>query len=270
MVHEAKHPLSRSFLIAASLFIAAPALAQHRDVQVYLEEGVLKTGAVEFEQPGQPVTPDVRVFQADFGEAPNGTDDPGYNAAAAALPQGTIIGFNILDALRKWDGADFDAIPPERIFIGLGANNRQTPTTPDTTVIGFNIVQAGGGGGFHQHMNYFLLSPSSPGVYLLKLELKATGGFVNSDPIYIVFGQSAAQADQDAAVAYVQDVLIAPAICPGDANGDNVVEFADIAAALVNYNASGEAGILGDADRNGLVDFADIGFILVNWGSTCP
>jgi hypothetical protein len=227
------------------------------------------TGIIDYDAPGNPITPNIRLFTAAFGEAPNGTDDPGFNATSGAFPQGTLIAFDIVDALRKWDGTDFDSIPSERLFIGLGASNRQTPTTAGSLVSGFNIVQAGGGGGFHQHINYFLLTPASSGVYLLTLQLRSAG-YTTSAPFYVVFGQGAAQADRDAASAYVRDVLLAPPVCLGDANADRVVNFTDITTVLSNFGSTGAAGLPGDADRSGAVNFTDITTVLSNFGNQCP
>ena len=52
--------------------------------------------------------------------------------------------------------------------------------------------------------------------------------------------------------------------CVGDANGDSVVDGADIGAVLGNWGATG-----GPADFNldGIVDGADLGIVIGNWGS---
>ncbi|MFO0894381.1 MAG: di-heme oxidoredictase family protein [Phycisphaerales bacterium] len=52
--------------------------------------------------------------------------------------------------------------------------------------------------------------------------------------------------------------------CLGDANGDSVVDGADIGAVLGNWGATG-----GPADFNldGIVDGADLGIVIGNWGS---
>lgn len=54
--------------------------------------------------------------------------------------------------------------------------------------------------------------------------------------------------------------------CPGDANGDVYINFADVTSALANF---GGGDGLGDADMNGAVNFADITCILANWGQPC-
>jgi hypothetical protein len=55
--------------------------------------------------------------------------------------------------------------------------------------------------------------------------------------------------------------------CPGDANGDRVVDFADITAELSNWNQGGPAG---DADTSCHVNFADVTATLSNFGAACP
>lgn len=262
-------PLFLVLAFAASVLWAEPAaLAQpHRDVQLYLDAGSLRTGAVDFDNGGA-IIPDVRAYRAWFGETANGTNDPGFNASIGTFPSGTLLSFNILDALRKWDGSDFDAISTERLFVSLGAQNRQTPTVPDGFVAGFNIAAAASNGSYHQHINYFLTTPFSSGVYLLKIELRV--GTLMSEPIYLVFNQSAPALEHEAAFAYVENVLLTPPLCSGDANGDRAVNFPDITAVLANWGSSGTPGLPGDADGSGAVAFPDITAVLANWGAPCP
>ncbi len=56
--------------------------------------------------------------------------------------------------------------------------------------------------------------------------------------------------------------------CNGDANGDNMVNFADITAVLSNWQTNGANG--GDANGDGVVNFADITTVLSNWQQPCP
>ncbi|MBL0920778.1 MAG: hypothetical protein IBJ10_01475 [Phycisphaerales bacterium] len=53
---------------------------------------------------------------------------------------------------------------------------------------------------------------------------------------------------------------------PGDANLDGVVDFADLNAALSQFNTFGE-GLSADFDCNGVVDFGDLNAVLSNWGA---
>lgn len=59
--------------------------------------------------------------------------------------------------------------------------------------------------------------------------------------------------------------------CPGDANGDGLVDFNDINAVIANWAAVYAPGTgPGDADCSGVVDFNDINQVLVSWGLVCP
>ena len=58
-------------------------------------------------------------------------------------------------------------------------------------------------------------------------------------------------------------------VCPGDTNGDNVVNFADLNAVLSVFGQSG-AGIPGDLNDDGVVNFSDLNIVLSEFGSTCP
>jgi YVTN family beta-propeller protein len=55
--------------------------------------------------------------------------------------------------------------------------------------------------------------------------------------------------------------------CPGDASGDQVVDFGDVTSVLANF---GTAGPRGDADHDGDVDFGDVTSVLANFGVPCP
>jgi hypothetical protein len=63
----------------------------------------------------------------------------------------------------------------------------------------------------------------------------------------------------------------APVPCPGDADGNGMVNFADITNVLANFNnvyPSGDGP--GDANHNGVVNFADVTAVLANFGAPCP
>lgn len=56
--------------------------------------------------------------------------------------------------------------------------------------------------------------------------------------------------------------------CPGDANGDRVVNFADLNIVLSEFGQSG-SGLQGDVTGDGIVNFADLNLVLSNFGVTC-
>ncbi len=88
-------------------------------------------------------------------------------------------------------------------------------------------------------------------------------------------GLSVAPGDALGAViasSLVRGLAFAPAsFCPGDANGDGAVNFADITSALENWLTVYDPGTgPGDADGSGTVNFGDITNVLENWLAACP
>ncbi len=56
--------------------------------------------------------------------------------------------------------------------------------------------------------------------------------------------------------------------CPGDANGDRIVNFADLNIVLGEFGLTG-AGLAGDVNGDGVVNFADLNLVLSNFGTAC-
>jgi hypothetical protein len=69
-------------------------------------------------------------------------------------------------------------------------------------------------------------------------------------------------------VAAAAAAFNAPKPCPGDANGDGVVNFADLNAVLSAY---GEIGpdLPADFNNDGVVSFADLNIVLSSFGAEC-
>jgi hypothetical protein len=63
-----------------------------------------------------------------------------------------------------------------------------------------------------------------------------------------------------------------PPFCQGDANGDRLINFADITAVLANFGATYTPGSRGQGDSNndGSVNFVDVTAVLASYGVTCP
>jgi hypothetical protein len=70
------------------------------------------------------------------------------------------------------------------------------------------------------------------------------------------------QADIDAVAALV------PLDCPGDTNGDNVVNFTDLNSVLASFGQSGP-DIPGDVNGDMVVNFSDLNEVLAAFGSDC-
>ncbi len=61
-----------------------------------------------------------------------------------------------------------------------------------------------------------------------------------------------------------------PTPCPGDANGDSMVNFTDITAILANFGHIDATGLgVGDSNHDGVVNFADVTETLVRFNQPC-
>lgn len=64
-------------------------------------------------------------------------------------------------------------------------------------------------------------------------------------------------------------LTVVPAPCPGDANGDSVVDFGDVTSVLQFWNTTHEGTGPGDPNCDGVVNFGDVTAVLKNWGVAC-
>lgn len=185
------------------------------DIFVGFDSGRVTTSRIIDDGVGGFLTEPSRVFSAEFGESglPGFADDPGY-FSFGVFAEGTAIGFNVLDALRAWNGSDFDAISSSSVTLAFasgvpGSPEVTTPAAADQSVAGFEFVTADPLGLFDQHIDLTLNDPA-PGVYLLKLELFLGGprGSTTSLPYWLVLGNEADLADLGAAIAYTEQVIV--------------------------------------------------------------
>jgi hypothetical protein len=59
-------------------------------------------------------------------------------------------------------------------------------------------------------------------------------------------------------------------VCPGDTNGDGIVNFTDLNAVLSTFGMSGAPGFTGaDVNADGVVNFTDLNIVLSNFGQNC-
>ena len=66
------------------------------------------------------------------------------------------------------------------------------------------------------------------------------------------------------------NVVVRITSCPGDINGDGIVDLADLAILLSNFGSSPATPGDGDIDNDGDVDLADLAVLLSRFGTTCP
>lgn len=195
-------------IMAASLAVSACLTSGLRaqgldpgDVALARDNDRIITGTVRLS--GQASFPE-RAFPGVFGELPNWTNDPGFDSHNGAFAPGTQIGFDVLRAVRVWDGCAFRVISQERILLRRGPLSATTPTS-DVRTPGFIIGEANLSGRFHHHMSYELLAPAEVGVYLLELELWSTlFGLGAAEPIWVVFRQGEDLIAHERALAWVR------------------------------------------------------------------
>ena len=260
-------------LTIASLSGVALAVDPHTDIVVTLPSGATQfaTGAYDFNTPGAQVVPGVRVFRAQFGEAgqPDFTDDPGFTAPSGSLPTNLLVGFDIVDAARVWDGSDFDAISPSTITCERFASFVTSPPGAGQTAPGFWLDTTGASGGIHVHMSYYLDPPLTPGIYLLTLLVRTNSGSIaNPEPVFIVFdsNNAAGAAGMDSAVAYLEDLLAPPPGCPGDVTGDGGTNIADFNILAGNFGSGVAPNTGGDLTGDGVVNIADFNVLAGDFG----
>lgn len=212
-----------------------------------------------------------RVFASEMGELlPDFTDEPGFDNAPGTFPVGTSIGFDVLDALRIWNGADFDQVSPARMEVAFSTLSRTTPEAP-AVVAGFSLP-VGSNGEWHRHLEFTLLPPAGSGVYLIALSLWSSDPTIGaSEPFWIVFNNGADEPTHDAAMDWVRAHLLPPA-CDPDLNQDGNADQDDVLY-LVNVIGGGDnpAGIDPDFNHDGNADQDDISALIdVVAGGTCP
>ena len=221
----------RRFAAVTALLLAAPAFAQVHagDIILSTQGGVIATtrgasggGFV----PNRVVVATLGVAATDF------TSNPGFDCLPGTFPTPSKVGFRVLDALRAWDGADFDAVSPERLEVAFSVLAVLTPSSPGV-VPGFEL-NVGSNGTWHRHLEFTLLDPAAPGIYLLELELYSTRAEIApSLPFWILFNKDQPAAAVDEAAAWVEAFKVNPGPTCGsvdfDGDGDEGTD-ADIEA----------------------------------------
>ena len=193
------------------------------DIGVSFVDGRIVTSLVEEEEElrgglGLPQ----RVFDSDLGTVefgPFGNDEPGYTSNI--LPAGARIGFNVRENLKKWNGTGFDNVTGETLqlaqFLGTPGEVERVAGGATGFVPGFDIATADELGFIDEHLSHVLrgadtgrgFAAPSDGVYLLEMELTTdVPGIANSEPYWIVFNLNTDQTVQDAAIVYVETVLV--------------------------------------------------------------
>lgn len=214
-----------------------------------------------------------RVFVADlfpFFGFPF-ADDPGFDTRLNTLPPFSVIRLNMTDALRVWNGTDFDELAtmdtgsgpePIRVEISFGMFDVLSPTSPGALVNGPSFAVSTLGD-LHVHPQH-LFDPSLPdGLYLLTFEIESNAGLGTSAPFWFIYEWNSAPGELAAAQQWIVDNLIdSVEPIPGDLNDDMAVNGSDL---LLLLNDWGSADSAADINSDGTVDGADLLLLLNGW-----
>ena len=211
--------------LSAALLLCSAAEAEHAH-----------TGDFELKVEFDSIVVEPRVLPGELLEEEFfSTDEPGFNSAPASFPAGTAIGFNVLDALKRWSGNGFEPLLPATAEAMIISFPQRLVQTDSGIVAGFELPSAGDGS-WHRHLMFTLTGPGQfaprKGIYLLELEFYSANPAVNgSYPIYIVFNVDD-EPNHELALEWVRENLAGP-VCmqkpAGDLNGDCIVDFDDFA-----------------------------------------
>jgi hypothetical protein len=120
---------------------------------------------------------------------------------------GTPVGFDILAALRVWNGTDFSTTTAT-ISLSLGPLGPITTPPTDMVVPGF-FIPATEEGEWHHHPTFTINPDADPGSYLLQLRVLTQDGSLGpSLPFWEVWNYGDTPQNQEAAFNWVQENLI--------------------------------------------------------------
>jgi hypothetical protein len=204
------------------------------------------------------------------------TDEPGFDSHSGTFSVSSSIGFNILDALKKWNGSGFDALDPntdETLTVSfLFGSEFATCDTGAGFVEGFEVPVAEDGS-WHKHLGYTLNGESNndpnDGIYLLKMEIYHTSSELDiaySNPFWIVFNLGMPEQEHHNAIHWVEENL---AQLP-DLEQDGYIDFKDfaiLASQWLNADCDCRNNFCNRADitEDGIVDLFDLSIIASNW-----
>ncbi|MFI4914952.1 MAG: hypothetical protein ACIAS6_00420 [Phycisphaerales bacterium JB060] len=199
----------RSALIATTIALAATGtLAHESDVGLKIVDGRIVTGIVEDGPGGEFVVPGERVFAAEMFEFGGSifADEPGLFPAPGEFPD-SDLGFDFASPVRRWNGSTFESAT-QTYTLEFGPLSATSPATGSAPGFGIGVGPAG----FDEHYDFYLNDPE-PGVYLLALDLwSSDAGIGDALTTYLVFDYDTAPGAHDAAIHYVEDVIVpAPA-----------------------------------------------------------
>lgn len=190
--------------------------------------------------------------------------DDGNGAALYVGGQFTQAGGQTANRIAKWDGAAWSEV-------GGGVND---------TVYGLGVFDDGDGPALYVSGD-FTHAGGSPMPHLARWRngqwTDVDGGLDAAAICFVGFGESlfiggtftiAGDAASQRIARWGPCAPRTPPPCSGDANGDRIVNFADLNIVLSNFGQSGPS-VPGDVTGDGVVNFADLNLVLSFFGTSC-
>jgi len=232
--------------IAALVIASAGASAFAQPAHMYLTEdnGSLVSNLWVDNDPGMigppnaaggDITPGVRAFSAELGGIPGfGPQNAGQTIHPGVFGdvEGTTIGVQMTDALRVWDGSDFDAVSgddagEERMqvsgFTTPAGNDPLNPATAVTATAAGQVVNLDSnwitaGEVITEHLQFTLTDSGGTvltetqadalsEIYLVTIEFTSPTLGSTGD-IYLTLGQNVTSGELAAAQSFVQNVIV--------------------------------------------------------------
>lgn len=229
------HPSRLGPLLTLALCLAVPgAHAAHADIDVAIAPpqdpaGILIVDPHDEVPLANWVRPGRKVFEAPVGEFGNpfATTDPGFNVASGNGIPGSVLAFEVMGTLLKWDGlawasSDFG----EYLTITDALNSTViVSATAGTGATGF-VDAFRANGGLHKHIDFEIASTAgipNDGAYLLELRLFGVDSTLTnslygaSDPFLLAFHLNAGGGFDTLAFEAAIDTLIRPIPLPAAA-----------------------------------------------------
>ena len=199
---------------------------------------------------GSPAFPD-RINDGELGAAfDNVAFDPGFESQAGTFPVNTTVRLDLLGALRRWNGENFDEISQSPLFVFQGSEHETAPES-DTRVIGPILGSANSNGRIHEHATFYFADASRlDGIWLFQFIIASpTGSFEDSDPGYLIFYQDADLNELVEADAWTFDNRIAE--CRDtDIDNSGSTDFFDLLALQRDHYRPNAPTLTADFDRD--------------------
>ncbi|MBL8744777.1 MAG: hypothetical protein JNK58_00315 [Phycisphaerae bacterium] len=174
-------------------------------------------------------------------------------------PQGTAL----IKAVNTASGYRLERILASgQSFVGA---NSTRPYTIDRLTLGDSDSVASG-----TFFSSSVLQPLMPGENPTNAaDPRAAGGLIVN--AQMTYNNAGTPESYQAVMLIAPQIAAPPTLCTGDANGDNMVSFADVTSVLANFGNTYTPGVGGPGDANfdGVVNFNDVTTVLAHFGKVC-